>query len=149
MRTWLSWILSAAMFLLGSQSFAGENLHWVSYHEALQESHQDHRPIFLFFTGSTWCIWCKRLESEVLSQDVFKKFIESRCHLVKLDFPRQGNIPPLYQDLKQQYHVTGFPTVIIISHEGEPLLTTGYRPGGAEAYIDYLSSHLFSRETAR
>ena len=44
------------------------------------------KPIFALFTGSDWCIWCKRLEGEVLSQDEFLKYAGRKLILFKADF---------------------------------------------------------------
>ncbi len=46
------------------------------------------------------------------------------------------------QALAQKYGVRGFPTIILLSPEGELIARTGYRPGGAEAYVAHLKEAL-------
>jgi len=45
--------------------------------------------VFLFFTGSDWCGWCKRLEEEILTTSEFKNYAKEKLILVKLDFSSQ------------------------------------------------------------
>ena len=35
---------------------------------ALKKAAAEKKTVLALFTGSDWCIWCKRLEGEVLSQ---------------------------------------------------------------------------------
>jgi thioredoxin-related protein len=96
----------------------------------------------LDFTGSDWCGWCIKLKKEVFSQEAFQEYAESELVLVELDFPRNklqsDELKAQNQALAQKYGVRGFPTIILLSPEGELIARTGYRPGGAEAYVAHL-----------
>ena len=47
---------------------------------------------FLFFTGSDWCGWCKRLVSEVFQKEEFKNWAKDNVVLVELDFPKRKKL---------------------------------------------------------
>ena len=42
--------------------------------KAIQISQQTGKPLMLFFTGSDWCGWCKRLVKEVYKTPEFNKW---------------------------------------------------------------------------
>lgn len=44
--------------------------------------------------------------------------------------------------LMQTYGVEGFPTVLILDAGGKVIARTGYRKGGAGAYVDHLKNLL-------
>lgn len=102
----------------------------------------ENKPMLLDFTGSDWCGWCIKLDKEVFSQEAFKAYADESLVLVELDFPSKK---PISDELKAQnealaekYGIRGFPTIVILSPEGELIDTTGYRRGGAEAYVEHL-----------
>ena len=70
------------------QPMVGEGDWTTDYATALSQPNTDQKKILLFFTGSDWCGWCKRLDREVLSTSDFMLYARSNLILVKLDFPR-------------------------------------------------------------
>ena len=67
---------------------------------------------------------------------------------VSLDFPRDQKIkdlvpnPERNEELKNKYGIRGFPTVLIMTPDGQVFGKTGYRQGGAEPYIEHLNEML-------
>lgn len=67
---------------------------------------------------------------------------------VSLDFPRDPEIkakvpnPERNDELKNKYGIRGFPTVLVMTPDGEVFGKTGYRPGGAEPYVEHLNAML-------
>lgn len=101
------------------------------------------RPMLLFFLGSDWCLWCRRLEKETFTQAAWKAHAARRYVLMKCDFPRKVVLPePLKkqnQELHDQYKVENrLPAVIVTDPAGKELGRTGYFPGGPELYIEEL-----------
>lgn len=125
-----------------SQPAAGKIQWYTNYQEAAQVAKKDKKPLFLFFTGSDWCGWCKKMESEILSTPDFANAAGSRFVFVMLDFPMNQTLPPDIAEqnnqLKQKYGVTGYPTVIILDSNENFVAETGYRSGGGKAYADYI-----------
>jgi len=99
-------------------------------------------PICAIFTGSDWCPWCRKLNSEVLSTDEFKKYAKDNLVLFTADFPQHKKLPEKAakqnQELFEKYHLEGFPTVLLLDADGNELARTGYRPGGAGFYIEHI-----------
>mgnify|MGYP000021452694 CR=1 FL=1 len=104
------------------------------------------KPMLVDFTGSDWCPWCVRLDKEVFAQKAFQDFAAANLILVKIDFPRnvkQSNTEKQQnRALATKYKVSGFPTVLLMDGSGKVIGKTGYRPGGAEAYVTHLKSLL-------
>ena len=64
--------------------------------------------------------------------------------LLKLDFPRRSPqsdaVKKANAALAQQYNIEGFPTILILDENGKEKARTGYRQGGADAYVKQLDS---------
>ncbi len=115
------------------------------------------RYLLLDFSGSDWCGWCIKLDKEVFSQQAFQTFASSNLVCVLIDFPRakkqSKELQTQNEKLAQQYNVRGFPTVILLSPDGEWVGRTGYQPGGARKYVqhiqDMIEAHKRKRDAAK
>ena len=122
---------------------AGETIEpgkWTSnYQTALNTAKATGKKVFLLFTGSDWCIWCKRLEGEILSTPEFASYAAENLVLVKLDFPREipqtEALKAQNQQLAQAYGIQGFPTVILLNNAGKPVGSLGYLKGGPQPFL--------------
>lgn len=124
-----------------------DNLDWETNLEiALQKAQKENKAVLVNFTGSDWCIWCQRLSNEVFSQSEFEKFAKENLVLVKIDFPKNIELPmetKMYNNqLAQRFGVEGFPTIFLLKPDGNIILQTGYQPGGAINYINHLKSYM-------
>jgi protein disulfide-isomerase len=119
---------------------------WLNdYKRAQQEAKAGNKLLLLDFTGSDWCGYCIQLDKEVFSQPDFKEYASKNLVLLELDFPRPGGarwqaqaaeLKKQNQELAQQYQVQGFPTLVVLSGDGQKLWQfDGYFPGGMEALI--------------
>lgn len=129
------------------QSASADGLNWENNLEtAIQQAKKENKAVLVNFTGSDWCIWCKRLSSEVFQQKAFKDYANESLVLVMLDFPKdkpQSDETKDYNNnLAQKYGIQGFPTILIIDAEGKLVGQTGYLPGGPEKYIENIKSYL-------
>ena len=61
-----------------------------------------------------------------------------------MDFPARKEVPDNVraknEELAKQYGVRGFPTVLLLDSKGKVLARTGYRQGGAKAYVEHLKT---------
>ena len=110
---------------------------------ALKKAAAEKKTVFALFTGSDWCIWCKRLEGEVLSQKAFSDEVGKTFVPVFLDFPRdKSRVPEAKQkrnrELAEKYAVRGFPTVLLLDAQGKVIAQTGYQAGGPEKYLEHV-----------
>jgi len=88
------------------------------YKAALEKAAKENKSVLLDFTGSDWCHWCQKLQANVFSQTAFKDFAKKNLVLVEVDFP-QGKeqseaVKAQNQALQAQYHVQGYPTLILL-----------------------------------
>ncbi len=107
------------------------------------------RQVVAVFSGSDWCAWCKKLESEVLSDEAFLSKATNRYALVYIDSPRDRSLlsPAAAErnpQLVEKYKVRGFPTVLVLDADGEVLATTGYQEGGGAKYLKHLKRAVVS-----
>ena len=110
---------------------------------ALKKAAAEKKTVLALFTGSDWCIWCKRLEGEVLSQKAFSDEVGKTFVPVFLDFPSDKSLvkeetAKRNGELSRKYAVRGYPTVLLLDAKGEVLGQTGYRQGGPEKYLAHL-----------
>lgn len=135
---------------VGYQQQRGKVQWYTNYTQALSVAQRENKPLLLFFTGSDWCGWCKKIDKEVFDTQEFGQSVGGRFVFVKLDFPMNNQLPreEAQQNamLKQKYGVTGFPTIVVLDSQENFLAETGYRPGGGQAYADYLSSLIKSNQ---
>jgi protein disulfide-isomerase len=129
------------------QSASTDGLNWENNLEtAIQQAKKENKAVLVNFTGSDWCIWCKRLSSEVFQQKAFKDYANESLVLVMLDFPRNieqsAETQAYNNNLAQKYGIQGFPTILIIDGEGKLVGQTGYLPGGPEKYVENIKSYL-------
>jgi len=120
---------------------------WLTNFAAAREvAKKENKFLFVDFSGSDWCGWCIKLHKEVLSQKEFLDYAKDNLVLVLIDFPRKSAQTPEEKQqnnaLADQYKVDGFPTVLLLSPEGKVIARTGYRRGGAAAYVKYLQATL-------
>ena len=120
---------------------------WMTDFQAAQQlAEKENKILLVDFSGSDWCGWCIKLDKEVFSQDAFKKYAEKNLVLVLIDFPRNKWQTPAQKEannaLAKKYGVRGFPTVLLLKPDGSVIVKTGYRRGGARAYVKFLESQL-------
>ncbi len=113
---------------------------FVAYEEAVSRSNETGKPLLLLFTGSDWCTWCMRLDEEVFQTPEFEQWATDHVVMVEVDFPQSDTMPGdqkvLNETLKQQYddHISGFPTVVFVTPDGDVIGKLGYEKGGAKAW---------------
>ncbi|MBO5924377.1 MAG: thioredoxin family protein, partial [Lentisphaeria bacterium] len=123
---------------------------YVHYDEALKAAKRENKNILLLHTGSDWCIWCKRLAQDVLSQDDFKKFAGDKFILLYFDSPSPNH--PMKPEQRQHVKAVekqlgisgGYPMTFILDTNGKILgEIAGYR--NLESYISALAPYSYMR----
>jgi len=141
--------LIAGMILFSLSATAQEQaLVWqTDVMKAVDMSLKEKKPLFLFFTGSDWCGWCKRLQSEVFLKPQFQDWAKKNVIPVELDFPRMKQIPAEMQkqnmELAQIFGISGYPTIVFVSPDKKEnqvvfnrLGSAGYMAGGPDVWLD-------------
>ena len=141
-------ILFGFCILMGASATLEADLPWLTdYKEASQLAEREGKPLLLYFTGSDWCVYCKKLDAQVFSQESFIQEVDGKYVFLLLDFPRYTSLSP---NIKKQnnlllntFKVHGFPTLVVLSPKGKELVRTGYRSDLiGKAYAQYLQTRI-------
>jgi protein disulfide-isomerase len=140
-------VLFILLFTGCNNGQSSDNLDWkANLEQAVEQAKKENKTVLVNFTGSDWCIWCKRLSAEVFQQKEFEDYASNNLVLVMLDFPKDlpqsQEIKTYNNSLAQKYGIRGFPTILIMNSNGELVAKTGYQPGGPAKYVDHIKSYL-------
>ncbi len=86
-------------------------------------SKSEGKYLFMNFTGSDWCGWCKLMDEHVFSKPGWQAFAKKNLALAFVDTPRdQSKVPEKYRgrnrDLRNEYDIKGFPSYILFAPDG-------------------------------
>lgn len=117
---------------------------WTMDFEAAQKLAAEKKlPIFINFTGSDWCGWCKHIDKEVFTKEAWQTFAKDNLILVWTDFPSDQSLVPADRAVKnkvlaEQFKVRGYPTLFILDTDGKTILATlgASQNMTAETFID-------------
>lgn len=115
------------------------------FDKAVEQAKLEKKDLLVDFTGSDWCGWCIRLHEEVFAHDDFLGAAQKDYVLVALDYPRDEAVkakvpnPARNAELSQKYGIRGFPTVLLMTADGEVFGKTGYQEGGSAKYVEHIA----------
>ena len=93
--------------------------------EAKVAAKREKKLVFIDFTGSDWCGWCMKLRREVFTTPEFNNYARSNLVLLEIDLPHGKPLSPeqlaANMRVQEQYQVEGFPTLIVLNHEGQEI----------------------------
>ncbi len=133
--------LCLAFLTTTNVAVATEAMWYDDFDKAVAAAKEQKKDLFVDFTGSDWCHWCKILDKEVFAHDEFLGPIQENFILVALDFPNSEEAkakvpnPERNEELMKKYEIQGFPTILMMSADGEVFAQTGYQAGGPEKYL--------------
>lgn len=142
----LAAVIIVALSLSACKSSAvKDTLPWETNLEtALATAKKENKAVLVNFTGSDWCMWCKKLNEEVFSKKEFADYAAEKLILVKIDFPKdieQTVEQKMYnRELAQRFNIEGYPTIVLLNNQGSITGVTGYQPGGPENYVQHLKT---------
>ena len=106
------------VFTASAQEIKGGLTWYTDIKKADEISKSTGKPIFAFFTGSDWCVWCHKLQNDVFAKQSFIDWAKSNVVLLELDFPRKKQLPPdlakQNMELQQVLQIQGYPTVYLM-----------------------------------
>lgn len=136
--------LALTLLTLGPPLLAARTGWLTDFAQARARAEAADRYLLIAFTGSDWCHYCRDLEREVFSRRSFRDYADQNLVLLSVDFPREHDLAPATrkqnEKLKTQLKVAGFPTVVLLSPQGEQAGRLGVRPGGAKRYVALLQA---------
>ncbi len=112
------------MGLVAAVAPAMAEMDWTSDLDAArQKAAAEGKALLLDFTGSDWCGWCIRLRRDVLSKPEFEAYAADKFVPVEIDIPQNpkfdATLRQRNQQLCEKYHVNGFPTIMVLTPEGQ------------------------------
>jgi thioredoxin-related protein len=128
----------------GEGSKAAEATWIADYDKAVEQAKKEKKDLLVDFTGSDWCGWCIKLHEEVFAHDEFTQAVTKDYVLVALDFPQAEDIkakvpnPARNAELGEKFGIQGYPTILLVTVDGEVYGRTGYQPGGPVKYVEHL-----------
>jgi thioredoxin-related protein len=121
------------------------HLEWYAdFDVAAAAAKKANKDLLVDFTGSDWCGWCIKLHEEVFDHAEFEAGVKDHFVLVALDFPRGDEAkakvpnPERNKELSEQHGIKGFPTILLMTPDGEVFGKTGYQAGGPVTYVESL-----------
>jgi thioredoxin-related protein len=132
------------------------NLHTINAQEwqtdisvAIKIATANNKPVILVFQGSDWCAPCIKLDRQVWSTGVFKKYAKENYVMLQADFPkRKKNALSKSQadknaKLAEKYNKNGiFPFVVVLNANGKVIGESGYKKTTPENYIKELNAFI-------
>ncbi|HIB48931.1 MAG TPA: thioredoxin family protein [Flavobacteriaceae bacterium] len=120
-----------------------------NFEDALEIASEENKPIILVFQGSDWCAPCIKLDREIWSSEVFKKYAADHYVMLQANFPRKKmnalseTQTKANAKLAETYNKQGFfPHVVILDSKGNVLGETGYKKTTPEKYINVLNTYI-------
>jgi thioredoxin-related protein len=134
--------LLSALFVCGLAGtlLASEGSWLTSVPDAKAKAEKENKLLFLDFTGSDWCGWCKKLDAETFTKSEFLDYAKKNLVLVTVDFPRSkpqsDDVKMANKELAKKYDISGYPTLLVLKPDGTVVWKqVGYLEGGPSAMI--------------
>ena len=112
---------AATIFRFSPRPHRATLVHWQSWGaDAFREAEQLDKPIFLVISSS-WCQWCHIMDETTLSEPSIITILNRDYVSIRVD-------SDLRPDVNQRYNQNGWPSVLLLSPEGEILWGGVYVP---------------------
>jgi thioredoxin-related protein len=123
---------------------------WTMDYSAAKKYAKDNKKVlFINFTGSDWCGWCKLMDKAVFSDPSWSEFAKKELSLAYIDFPKNKSLVPAQyvgqnEELKKSFQIKGYPTYLMLAPDGQTLLGRlgAERNITPQAFIDKVSALL-------
>ena len=104
---------------------------WLTnFEQAKMEAVQSQKKILISFSGSDWCVPCRKMKNTIFASNEFAQFAENQLVLVSADFPRMKKNQPSKAQIQQnealaeRYNPQGsFPYTVLVDAQGRVLKT--------------------------
>ena len=115
---------------------------------AQQIAERERKLLFVVFSGSDWCGWCKKYADELLRKSAFQNAVKDRYVLVYIDSPRDKSLLSakcLEQNsmVKDMLGAAGsVPETIIATASGDKLVSIkgcGHVERGADSFLEFFN----------
>ena len=135
-------------------SVPAEGLDWYSFEEAVKVAKKTNKKLIVD-VYAVWCPWCRRLQSEVYTDENVRSYVEEHFVLTRLDAEsrddslrfKEHTLTPA--DLATGLGASGFPTTVFLDAGGDYITRL---PGFVEAgdflhVLTYIGSDAFAEQS--
>jgi len=135
-------LISTMLALTGlpaaTQELSRGRVDWLTdFNLAMEAAAVTRKPVLLTFY-TTWCGWCRKLEGKTFRDPSFVDF-SRHVVTVRIDGDKEKGLAAMYK-------VTGYPTTILMTRQGRPLVRmNGYKP--PDQFMPYMTNGLAHRES--
>ncbi len=118
-------------------SHSGGALKWSSdWDGALKKAQTEDKVVLVDFYAD-WCVWCKKLEKDTLSDGAVAAYLGERVVPLRLNVDTNGRAR------SREFRVDGLPTLVVLSAEGREIgRIPGYLP--PDAFLERIQGFLGS-----
>ncbi|MFH1623828.1 MAG: thioredoxin fold domain-containing protein [Pseudomonadota bacterium] len=100
---------------------AGDGLEWLDYKDGMKIALVEKKPIMINFYA-TWCMACKKMERETLSNTVIRDYLKNNFVNIRVDIDKE-------EELSSKYRIRGIPATCFLEYTGAPIRhLIGYAP---------------------
>jgi len=116
------------------------------YQAAKARAAAEGKLLFMLFSGSDWCSYCKRFHKDILSKKTWLDYADRRFVMLLVDFPKHyvqtAQVKEQNRKLADQYKINGLPHVIVF--DGDHIVTHAHYMNNhtASMYVDYIDNLL-------
>ncbi len=114
---------------------------------SVEIARKTNRPLLLAFLGTDWSLKSLKLDREVFDQAAFTDDSKYNYLLCKIHFyqtqERAPDILVQNQQLAERYKIEEFPTVVVLTPQGNELGRVGYIEGGVEKFAGAVNALIF------
>jgi thioredoxin-related protein len=129
-------LLAVLLLFSGYPVNAGDafSLTWFSFNDGLAHAKKTNKKI-LVDVYTDWCGWCKRMDKETYSDGGVAAYLNKHYVAIKLNAESSSKVTYngetyTQQELAGAFGITGYPSIIFLKGNGEPITTY---PGYADA----------------
>ncbi len=114
---------------------------WSSHFElAKNRAVHSGKDLLVCFTLDKWNPASRKMSEQVLSNATFQESLSESFELVWVDLSDAQEAQEQGGELKEQFEIASFPSVVLASSQGVPYAITGFVPGGVESYVEHLQT---------
>ncbi len=111
------------------ESVAVEDIKWYGFDEGAALARQNNKKI-LIDVYTDWCIWCKKMDKEVYTNEEVSKAIASHFVGVKLNAESSKGVTFNGEKIDEArfartLNVTGYPTIVFLDPAAQPITKLG------------------------
>lgn len=118
---------------------------WIrSYRNARKMAIRQNKKLFIFFSGSDWCMESRQLAGTLFRSSSFRELVREKYILYNADFPRYKVLGQEAEEynrrLANRYRITQYPAIVLAEprHGGLLVKHTSIRETGAKKLFEIL-----------